>query len=176
MANILEKIKLEEHNYQTIRLWPEGAFYKAYEHSAYLFVTRLRPYEIRRCYVDAARQDVVSTGFPQAVLSDLGVPSEVTDGGVVSIRLKDGLDEQQYLAWRDALPLAGRQTRKRAGTKPPAPAIAREEDDRAPVPALPTAEQTVAERLRRLDLAATTPMRCMMLLAELQRILRQDER
>ena len=51
MANILEKIKLEEHNHQTIRLWPEGAFYKAYEHSAYLFVNETCAAEPAGCHL-----------------------------------------------------------------------------------------------------------------------------
>ena len=54
MPAISEKLKLETANSQTVRLWPEGTFYKVYERSAYLFVTRLRPYEVKRRYVDKA--------------------------------------------------------------------------------------------------------------------------
>ncbi len=54
MSSITDKLKLETANSQTVRLWPEGTFYKAYERSAYLFVTRLRPYEVKRRYVDKA--------------------------------------------------------------------------------------------------------------------------
>ena len=58
MPAISEKLKLETANSQTVRLWPEGTFYKVYERSAYLFVTRLRPYEVKRRYVDKVGGDV----------------------------------------------------------------------------------------------------------------------
>lgn len=53
MPSIKEKLKLEERNERTVRLWPEGTFFKVYERSAYLFVTQVRVYEPRR-YVDKA--------------------------------------------------------------------------------------------------------------------------
>ena len=50
MPDISKKLKLESANSQTVRLWPEGTFYKVYERSAYLFVSRLRPYEAKVLY------------------------------------------------------------------------------------------------------------------------------
>lgn len=73
MPTIKDKLKAEERNERTIRLWPEGTFLKAYERSAYLFVKQVRNYEPRRRYVQAVGQDVVSIGFPQSVLGSLGV-------------------------------------------------------------------------------------------------------
>ena len=108
MPSIKDKLKAEERNERTVRLWPEGTFFKAYERSAYLFVTQVRQYEVRRQFVKAAGQDVVSTGFPQSVLSKLGV-SASDDDGVKTIRMDTPIDEQQYLLWRDAVPLSTAQ-------------------------------------------------------------------
>ena len=41
MPSINDKLKAEERNERTVRLWPEGMFFKAYERSAYLFVSQV---------------------------------------------------------------------------------------------------------------------------------------
>ena len=52
MPTIKDKLKAEERNERTIRLWPEGTFLKAYERSAYLFVKQVRNYELSICRLE----------------------------------------------------------------------------------------------------------------------------
>jgi len=163
MATILEKITAEEHNERTIRLWPEGSFYKAYERSAYLFVTQLRPYSVRSRYVQAAGRDVLSTGFPQSVLGSLGKRFDKATDGAVVITVDTPVDEQAFLRWRD-------QHRGQTPVLIPEPS--------SPTRSLSVAcavEQVVASRIRQTNLAAVTPMECMMLLSELQTMLANGE-
>ena len=180
MPAISEKLKLETANSQTVRLWPEGTFYKVYERSAYLFVTRLRPYEVKRRYVDKVGGDVVSTAFPRTVLGGLGVDYQKNDDETVAIRLDCCIDEQQYQQWRDALPLTAQPARRLGRTMPGLVPLNRE----TPVAAEPPVEREaaessvpagietlVADRIRQLNLATTTPFDCMMMLSELQRLL-----
>lgn len=180
MPDISKKLKLESANSQTVRLWPEGTFYKAYERSAYLFVMRLRPYEVKRRYVDKAGCDVVSTGFPQSVLEGLGVGFQKGDDRTVTIRLDCCIDEQQYQQWRDALPLTAQPARRLARAVPgtvllkaetPVAAEPPVEREAAGIPVPVGVETVVADRIRQLDLAAATPLDCMMMLSELKRLL-----
>lgn len=101
MPSIKDKLEAEERNERTIRLWPEGNSYKAYERSAYLFVKRVRAYEPRRCYVQAVGQDVVSIEFPQSALGSLRIDNAPATDGAEIIQLPATLDERQYMLWRE---------------------------------------------------------------------------
>lgn len=150
MPSITDKLRIEARNERTIRLWPEGSFYKAYERSAYLFVTHLRAYEVKCRYIEAAGQDVVSIGFPQTSLGKLGVTSTEGELGSVTVKLDVSISEQEFLLWREA------------------------QSHPVAEPIESTAETTVAARIRSLNLASMTPMQSMMLLSELQAILQED--
>ena len=171
MPSISEKLAIERKNVRTVILWPEGSFYKAYERSAYLFVTHFRAYEVRRKFVEAAGQDVLSVGFPQTVIHGLDKPAKVGDDGVAKITLESGPDEQQFLQWRESIPML--DTFKRESRRQPA-------HETAMLPTMSSdkdlsSESVVANRIRRLDLSAITPMQCILLLSELQQILKQDD-
>ena len=157
MPSITDKLKAEEHNECTVRLWPEGSFYKAYERSAYLFVTHVRHYEVRKRYIQAAGSDVVSVGFPQSVLGKLGVTHATATDGAEVIKLSASVDEQQYLQWRD-----------RTDAEKPEPAAATAAPVAAGTAALTVAEKAVIAKLRDFNLASATPLQCMMLLSELK--------
>ena len=189
MPAISEKLKLETAYSQTVRLWPEGTFYKVYERSAYLFVTRLRPYKVKRRYVDKVGGDVVSTAFPRTVLGGLGVDYQKNDDETVTIRLDCCIDEQQFLQWRNALPLTAQpQPAKRQEAARPLVASPMPEAQpmEAESPAVPdpaetlerpvSVERMVADRIRTFGLASATPIDCMLLLSELQRILLSEGR
>jgi len=154
MPSIKEKLKAEERNERTVRLWPEGTFFKAYERSAYLFVTQVRHYEVRRQFVKAAGQDVVSIGFPQTVLASLGLQHEKNVNGTEEIRLDTPLDEQQYLLWREAQAYPTPNPSPERGVECVSPVVS-----------------AVADRIRTFNLATATPMQCMLQLAELQKML-----
>ena len=160
---IKEKLSAEQNNERTVRLYLEAMFYKAYERSAYLFVTQIRSYSVRRFFIKAAGQDVVTVGFPMSVLESLDVAYEAQSDGTIVITLPTPLDEQTYQQWRDAIPYhTGNRKPLKAEEPllPPAP-------DKAP--AMMPAERRVLQRVREINLANATPMQCMMLLAELQK-------
>ena len=171
MPSINDKLLFEEQNDCTVRLWPEGSFYKAYERSAYLFVNRVKSYEVQRRYVATAGRDVVSIGFPQSAQEKLGLTGRVCDNGSVTIRVDAPLDEQAFLSWRDALPLT--EPKPKSGPAPlaaPAEPL-HEQPSASSQSAAQSAEQAVAARVRSINLASTTPMQCMLLLSELQAML-----
>ena len=163
MPNITGKLKAEERNERTVRLWPEGYGYKAYERSAYLFVTQVRNYQVSRRYVDAAGLDVVSIKFPKLVIDKLALSLRHEDDGSVSFRMDTALDEQQYLQWRDSISLTV-EARKSStvGT-----VLSVQPCTERTVPTV-LPEHDVAERIRMFNLAAATPLECMLFLSELK--------
>jgi hypothetical protein len=64
MASIQEIIKNESSDSKLIHLYREGIFLKGYEQSAYLFITHVKPYQVKTKYFKNAGQWVSSTGFP----------------------------------------------------------------------------------------------------------------
>ena len=169
MPSIIDKLKAEERNERTIRLWPDGYGYKAYERSAYLFVQQVRNYHASRRYVDAAGQDVVSIKFPKSVVEQLQLNSKTENDGTVTIRMDSALDEQQFLLWRDDLPLT--EMKRKAVIKSVPAAVMPEAAVAPAVPPPAPAYSDVEARLRSFNLAAATPLDCMLLVNELQKML-----
>lgn len=155
MPTITEKLKAEEHNQRSIRLWPEGLFFVAYERSAYLFLKHVRTYELRRVFYKNIARDVVSIGFPKTVIDQLGLVHVTAHDGTEVITLDTSLDEQQFLQWRDSSPLSGEESGAEVNNA----------DLSSPV----------IQRLREFNLAMATPLDCMMLVSELQTMLRSYE-
>ena len=63
---IQDIVNMEKENKDSIVLLKEGIFWKAYEMSAYLFHTYIKPFKLLRKYVETIKGDVVSLGFPVA--------------------------------------------------------------------------------------------------------------
>ena len=186
MTNIKDKLKAEERNERSVRLWPEGKFYKAYERSAYLFVKQVRAYEPRSRYIQAVGQDVVSIGFPQSVLESLGLHHAPATDGAEVITLQTTLDEQQFQLWRESLhPTPGPILHPAPDPAPERGGESRREKfpssgERLRVgelssgmegPGVEGINSVVIKRLREFNLATATPMQCMLLLSELQTML-----
>lgn len=169
MPSIKDKLIAEERNDRTVRLWPEGYAFVAYERSAYLFVSQVKRYEVIRRYIEVAGQDVVSIKFPKSVIEKQGLSAKNETDGSVTFKTATALDEQQYLLWRDALPMATAVKKNvRTVMKPEQPAV--------PVRENPDEEDEVVSRLRAFNLATATPLDCMMLVSELQKMLREKDR
>ncbi len=66
-----EIYEAEQQNYGKIILHKEGVFWVAYERSAYLFHTNVRHFRISRRFIKTIQKEIISLGFPQAVLPSL---------------------------------------------------------------------------------------------------------
>ena len=64
MSNLSEILQNECTNTHILYFYREGVFYKAYEHSAYLFVKHVKPFQVKKRMVKSVKQEVVSIGFP----------------------------------------------------------------------------------------------------------------
>ena len=144
----------EDANRAEIALYPEGLFYKAYERSAFAFVTRISAFKPSKKRIKYLGRDIVSIGFPAGYLT------------------------RYFEAWKSSLPL-----KEPKGRTVPAAEAGLAELHGAPCPVagspqslqagLPKgAGEASAERIVRMirdfRLESATPVQCVMFIAELK--------
>ena len=99
--SIQEIIDIEEKNEDSIYLYKEGVFWKAYQKSTFLTVTRFRPdFRIKVKDMKCVGRKVLSVGFPISSLSSVfgESPIEELDGKRIRIRV-GSIDEEAYKLW-----------------------------------------------------------------------------
>ena len=68
---IAEIQDIEKINSESIHLFKEGIFWRAYEKSAWRFVKNIKQYRALKKYVKAVTQDMVYLGFPENILEEI---------------------------------------------------------------------------------------------------------
>lgn len=102
MALITEIIGIEDSNDSQIHLFREGLFLRAYQHSAYQFMTTVKSFRAIKKYYKVIDRDVVVLGFPSGRLSELFPNgSEITeaDPGRHYVIERPPLDKKMYDIW-----------------------------------------------------------------------------
>ena len=64
----LEICAIEDTNPGQVNLYPEGAFYKAYQQSAWLLCSRVHPFKVSARSLKGLGVPLLSVGFPQSSL------------------------------------------------------------------------------------------------------------
>lgn len=77
----LEICAKEDTNSGQVYLYPEGAFYKAYQQSAWLLCTRVHPFKVSARPLKGLDGPLLSVGFPQSSLDKFSSGLVVEDGG-----------------------------------------------------------------------------------------------
>ena len=99
-----EIIDRESANLDSIWLYQEGGFYKAYERSAFAFYTRIKEYRVLRKESKTLGQDILYIGFPimalERVLGNHMMVRE--DDKTLRVVLSYPISENEYYSWRDA--------------------------------------------------------------------------
>lgn len=107
-----EVAQREDRNDREIVLYPEGLFYKAYERSAFVCVSRISSFVPSKKRVRYLGRDLVSIGFPVSALAkyfpDAPRPQE---NEPVVIALSEPIDPVAAEKWKAALPLKERMPR-----------------------------------------------------------------
>lgn len=142
----------EQENSDRIVLYKERLFWIAYERSAYLFHTHVRPYRAQRKYIKKIGCEVVSLGFPDSVLAIVGAPVIEQCEGKIVFQAPAKVDETAFAKWKDEALLYVKQ---------PKFAPARDNVDKL-------TEQMV-KRLREFNVESKTPVECMIFLADIKR-------
>ena len=171
--SILEKIKhLLPHE---VHLYKEGAFWVAYEQSAYA-ICRVKAYKATKKFVKAAGMEVVSVGFPENALAsvvEVGSFLPMVEAGAASatdgqpsnnhiiLHIEHPIDETEFRKWKNGIELSNMENVGNAKKL-----LTTSLQEPSPQPPASTA---IVERLKSFDLSNATPMESMMFLSELKR-------
>ncbi|MCL2561433.1 MAG: hypothetical protein FWE10_03810 [Rikenellaceae bacterium] len=175
MAAIIEILDIESRNTDRIHLWREGLFLRAYQRSAFLFHTRVKPFNPVKKFYKNAGCDVVLLGFPSDRLGSIfpGREAEsMSDGHAVFVS-EGTCDEQAYSEWFDAVKVVPPKESRRQGALPCTAASA---------PVIPGPDQggsagsvggtrrryNILRELENFSIQSATPIECMLFLNRLQ--------
>lgn len=84
---------IEEGNTNSIHLYKEGSFWKAYEQSAYLFVQHIKAYQTKLRYYKNIDQEIISIGFPDIALAKILEGHKIIRQSETGIEIQIELDE-----------------------------------------------------------------------------------
>ena len=101
-----EVIELEKNNVSEIHLYLEGLFWRAYEHSAFMFCTQVKELKVVTRRVKSLGNYVVCyVGFPTTSFDSLCKDVEVKDHSDKEITLKaiKNISDDDYELWKKGL-------------------------------------------------------------------------
>lgn len=95
----------EDNNKDSIWLYREGMFLKAYEHSAFLVHTQIHQFKLSLRYIKTVNRDVISLGFPAETLNKwmYGYVVEQVSEVLYRCGSRTGFDEVAYHNWRECV-------------------------------------------------------------------------
>lgn len=159
MATYVEVAKFEEATPpNTIRLIRSGEFYRAYDHSAWLFQCCITEHKVMRKYVKALKRDIFYIGFPEkSLFHNIGErKSTKTEYGFdIELAADEIPDEEGFKTWKLTIE-----------TQPSS------KGDFFSLPISgPDAEREVIKRLREFPLESRSMVECAVFVAELRKML-----
>lgn len=100
-----EILDREDSNTDSIWLYREGIFMKAYDRSAFFVHTLVQPFKLSRRYIKTVNRDVISLGFPEQTLSKWmrGYVSENVCDGIVRFYTRIEFDEVAFQNWKEVV-------------------------------------------------------------------------
>lgn len=159
MATYVETIKFEEEAPEhTIRLIKSGEFYRAYNHSAWLFQCCITEHKVIRKYVKALNSDIYYIGFPEkSLFTNIGERNSIkTDLGFdIQLSSNEIPDEEGFETWKKTI----ETNHSSKGDYNSLPLTGAE------------AEREVVKRIREFPLESKSLVDCAVFLAELRKLL-----
>ena len=98
----LEICAIEDANPGQVYLYPEGAFYKAYQKSAWLLCTRVHPFKVSARSLKGLDGPLLSVGFPQSSLDKFSAGLTVAEnpsGGGKALYFNELIHFDGYAEW-----------------------------------------------------------------------------
>lgn len=159
MGTYVQAVKFEtEAPENTIRLIKSGGFYRAYNHSAWLFYSCIAEHKVMRKYIKSLKTDIYYIGFPEkSLFSNIGErKSAKTEYGFdIGLSLSEIPEESGYDVWKMSVE-----------TSP----SSQGDFNSLPVAGV-DAEREVLKRLREYPLESKSMVDCAVFLAELRKLL-----
>lgn len=99
-----EIISREEQNEDSIYLYREGLFMKAYERSAFFAHTLIHEFKLSKRYIKVVNMDVISLGFPEQTVPKWlrGYVYDYESEGLIRCRMRKRFDEVEFHNWKEA--------------------------------------------------------------------------
>ena len=159
MATYADSVKFEnEAPKGVIRLIKSGEFWRAYNHSAWLFQCCIAEHKVMRKYVKALQSDIYYIGFPdKSLFGNIGErKSEKTELGFdVTLTDEEIPDEEGYETWKAS--------------------VKTEESSKGDFYSLPMAgadaEREVIRRIKEFPLESKSMVDCVVFLSEIRKLL-----
>ncbi len=163
MAVISEKI--QHATPFDLKFYKEGAFWVAYEQSAY-WVWQHKAYKVSKKFVKSIAREVLSIGFPQSVmlhlLSVLSADASVlSQSHHLNVTLPQAIDLQAFEEWKAGVAL-------KAPSAPSRDKACLLTKDADAMEFLPSKDNDLAARIISFPLAHRTPMDAFLFVKELQ--------
>lgn len=100
-----EIISREEQNEDSIWLYREGMFMKAYERSAFFAHTLIHEFKLSKRYIKTVNMDVISCGFPQQTVPKWlnGYVYEYVEDGLIRCHMRRRFDEVEFHNWKEVV-------------------------------------------------------------------------
>lgn len=150
---IKEIAKLEQNNSGAIYLIKEGLFCRAYELSAYYFVTHIKEYQLTKKFFKNINSQIVYLGFPanalEGVLKNVEGKNIEQNDGLISITQFEQ-NKEKFDTWKMAI--------KELAIK----------NNEIKIETSPNKENEIIGRIRNFPIAVKSPIECQQFIAELQ--------
>ena len=160
MSNLQEILLKESGNTDTIYFYREGVFFKAYEHSAYLFVKYVKPFMVKKRFVKSVNQEVVSIGFPTNSLHGYFEKGKIKENeNTAEVVINETVDSTTFDEWRKKIELISNTEKK-----PKQPLSV------ASHPVVGN-QDVIIMKIKTFPIEVKTPLDCMMFLSELKKML-----
>jgi hypothetical protein len=169
MATIKQILEIEDSNINHIHLFKEGLFLKAYQHSAYLFYTTVKPFKPVLKYFKVAQRNLVLLGFPSSRLPDLFPQTNVkqVEEGYYRIEMTPDsgvFDVEKYNEW--FLSIEEQQKNDAEAL------LIKHSQQDVSIVNKELSDSTLIEKILSFPLERSTPLDSMLFLSELQSNLR----
>ncbi len=160
MSNLQEILKTESENTDKIHFYREGVFYKAYEKSAYIFVTRIKPFMVKRLFIKCVNREVVSIGFPTNSLRSYFAADKITEkGNEVEVILDTAIVPDDFEKWREGIAMT-----------PAKETIVKNKNTHITSEAVGS-DELIVTKIKTFPIEVKTPLECMIFLSELKKTL-----
>ncbi|NDV66417.1 hypothetical protein [Bacteroides sp. 224] len=159
-----EKLSAQNGNEHRIHLFKEGKFWKAYESSAFLFVTYIKKYKVQKKMVKYLSMPVVSLGFPEEVYQSVVGNIEMLE---VNERYRILSSEQflfsmnEFTEWKEEQPLIMEAGTVQLQSKP----LSQVQESKS----VTIIEAEVLEQIKSFGIESSTPIECMMFLMQIRK-------
>ena len=100
-----EIIEREDQNTDSIWLYREGLFMKAYERSAFFAHTLIHEFKLSKRYIKTVNMDVISLGFPEQTIPKWlnGYVYEWVQDGLLRCHMRKAFDEVEFHNWKEVV-------------------------------------------------------------------------